>query len=313
MTRPSLATAWDKLSPNVRGSLLVTASGVFFATVNLLVKFLGHDLHVMQIAFFRALFGLLWVVPFVLPHGLAVLKTRRPVGHFLRGAFGMGAMFCLFYSAIHLPLADATALTFTKPYFVVGFAVLFLGEPFRTERLLAITIGFAGMLILMRPGVSTEPAAFVALFGAIFMALVVIMLAKLGQTEPSVTVMFYFGLVSTVMTAIPALVVWQPPSLWQCVMLVAIGAIGASAQTLMLRGFATGETTVLVNFEYIQLIHAAVFGFIFFGDLPDRWTIVGSLIIVGSAAFLVRSEKKNSKPAATAAPTPAPAAARTHG
>jgi drug/metabolite transporter (DMT)-like permease len=300
----AIQLGWDELSDNVKGACLVMLSGLLFSTVSLLVKLLGHDLHVLQIAFFRALFGLLWVLPFAAAQGVGVLRTTRPIGHLLRGAFGMGAMFCSFYAAIHLPLADATALTFTKPFFVVLFAVMFLGETLRSERLVAIVIGFAGMLILLRPDLHTDLAAFVALFGAVFMALVVIMLAKLGRSEPSVTVMLYFGLISTAIAFGPMLFVWQWPTWPQFLLLIAIGACGAAAQTAMLRGFAIGETTVLVNFEYLQLMHAALFGLIFFGDIPTSWTVIGSLVIVGSAAYVAHSEAAKTRRAKLAAISP---------
>ena len=100
---------------------------------------------------------------------------------------------------------------------------------------------------------------------------------------------------STAIAIVPAIPVWKQPTLPEFGLLIAMGACGASAQTLMLRGFAVGETTVLVNFEYLQLLHAIVFGFIAFGDLPDVWTITGSIVIVLSAAYVARREAQDAR------------------
>lgn len=296
-----VAGIWGGLSPNARGAWLVVASGVLFTLVSVFVKLLGQSLHSFEIAFFRALFGLLWVLPAVAWHGVGVLRTKRPLGHVMRGAFGMGVMFCSFYAAIHLPLAEVTAYGFTKPFFVALLAVLFLGEACPPRRLAAIAVGFGGMLLLLRPDVTANPAILVALLAAVFMALVVVMVSKLGRSEHPVAVMFYFGLVSTAIAAVPALLVWRQPTGEELALLALMGGCGALAQSLMLRAFSIGEATVLVNFEYLQLLHAILFGIVVFGDIPGLATLAGSAVIILTAAYVARREGRRAAPVTPAA------------
>ncbi|MGD1878983.1 MAG: DMT family transporter [Kiloniellaceae bacterium] len=279
-----IAARWAALGANTRGAVFVLLSGIGFTTVSMLVKLLGAELHAFQIAFFRAFFGLLVILPFALGQGLPALKTRQRGTHLLRAACGMGAMYCTFYAAIHLPLADVTAYGFTKAFFVVLFAALFLGERVYTRRVIPICCGFLGVLVLLRPGFAMEPAALVGLLAAVFMALVVVTIAKLGRSEPYWTVMFYFGVVSTLIAIGPAVAVWRDPGLAQLGVLALVAVCGVTAQTLMLRGFSLGETTAMVNFEYVQLLYAVLYGIFIFGDFPDVWTVAGSLIIVVSAS-----------------------------
>lgn len=283
---------WRTLPPNTRGAILVLLSGIGFTSVNMLVKVIGGELHAFQIAFFRAFFGFLVIIPFALHQGVAALKTPQRFGHVLRAVFGMGAMYCTFYAAIHLPLADVTAYGFTKAFFVAVFAYPVLGERIYRSRTIPICIGFAGALILLRPGFGLEPAAAVALLAAVFMALVVVMIAKLGRSEPYWTVMFWFGVLSTCIAIGPALAVWQPLSWTQLGMLAAIGVLGVTAQTLMLRGFTVGDTTAMVNFEYVQLLYAVLYGVFLFSNYPDFWTMTGSLVIVASASYVARHGHK---------------------
>jgi len=165
------------------------------------------------------------------------------------------------------------------------------GLPMKKGR--AGTVGFVGVLLLLRPGLSMDVAALAAVLGAVFMALVVIMVAKLGRSESYLTVMLYFGIVSSAIAVAPAALVWRQPDLRELGLLVAMGACGVAAQTMALRGFAIGEATVLVNFEYLQLLNAIVYGFVAFGAVPDAWTIAGSLIIVLTAAYVARREARS--------------------
>ncbi|HEV7370373.1 DMT family transporter [Arenibaculum sp.] len=287
-----IGARWRTLPPNARGAVLVLLSGIGFTSVNMLVKVIGGELHAFQIAFFRVFFGFLVIIPFALHQGLPALRTRHRFGHVLRAVFGMGAMYCTFYAAIHLPLADVTAYGFTKAFFVVVFAHFVLGERIYRSRTIPICLGFVGALILLRPGFGIEPAAVVALLAAVFMALVVVMIAKLGRSEPYWTVMFWFGVLSTCIAIGPALAVWQPLSWTQLGMLAAIGVLGVTAQTLMLRGFTIGDTTAMVNFEYVQLLYAVLYGVFLFSNYPDVWTITGSLVIVASASYVARHGHK---------------------
>ena len=141
---------WLKLSPALRGALWMLLGGLLFSVMGVLVKFLGKRLDSFQIAFFRAAFGFACILPFALAAGARNLRTRRLPAHLLRGLLGMISMFGGYYSVVHLPLADATALGFTKPLFVIILAVLILREKVRIRRWTATVVGFIGVVIMLR-------------------------------------------------------------------------------------------------------------------------------------------------------------------
>ncbi len=295
MTIPGLTAVerrltWTALAANTQGALWVLLAGLFFSVMSVLIKMLGARLDSFEIAFFRALFGLLAVLPFVCRGGIGELKTRYPLKHFVRALIGVGAMFCGFYAITHLTLADSVAFSFTKPLFLIPLAVLFLSEKVRARRWTATAIGFAGAVIMLRPGGDMELAALLALAGALLVAVVTVLIKQLSATDRPTTILFYFGVCATVLTALPAALVWISPTWQEVAMMAAVGALGAFAQHCMIRGFAVGEATAVAPFDYMRLIFAVALGFIFFFEVPDLWTVVGAAVIMGSTLYIAQRE-----------------------
>lgn len=293
--RPPLQ-AWLRLSDNTRGIAWMLASGILFSCMAALIKHVGTSFEAIQMAFFRTGFGFLAILPFVaFSGGMKVIRTRRPWGHLLRGVCGAGAMACSFYAVAELPLADATAYTFTKPLFLVLLAALFLGEKIRLRRAVATAIGFAGILLMMQgQGFrgELEWASLVALVGAALVAVVVVQVKRLMRTEAPITVLFWFGLISTVLTAVPALLVWRHPTWEELLLLVAIGATGASAQSCIIRGYRVAEATIIAPFDYIRLLYAAALGFFLFGEIPGWWTVAGAGVVVAATLYIALREAR---------------------
>ena len=290
-----LLARWDALPGHVRGGVLTLGSGVAATLMAVTARFLGDRIHATEVAFFRAAFGWLSVMPFVIAAGPRILRTQRPGQHLVRGVFGGISMLSLFYSIMHLPLADATTYSFTRGMFLIVLAALFLGEPFRFARVFAIVAGFAGMLVMLRPQMGVQPAALVALGGAFFTAFSVASVKLLMRTESPVTVMFYFGLCSTLLTLVPALFVWVTPNPWEMALRLLVGALGALNQTLFLRAYRATDATVLAPFEYTQLLTAALFGYLFFGDVPGPYTWIGAGIIVAANLALTYWESRRKR------------------
>jgi drug/metabolite transporter (DMT)-like permease len=202
----------------------------------------------------------------------------------------MTAMFGGFYSVVHLPLADATALSFTKPLFVIVLAVIVLKEKVRIRRWSATIGGFIGVLVMLRPGAGIEPAAIVGIGAALAVAGVVIMVKDLTKTEQPIAILFYFGLVSTVIALAPALWFWQQPTWWELTLLIAIGALGAGGQGATVRSYLCGEATFVAPFDYTRLLYAGFLGWLFFAEVPDSWTWIGAGIIVASTLYIAYRE-----------------------
>lgn len=283
----------DRLAPNLRGALWVLLAMALLSVMSALVKTVGQRLDVFQIAFFRALFGLAVILPFMLRVGRAGFATRRPLTHVARGILGVSAMMCGFYAVTRLPLADATAITFTKPLFLVLLAAPFLGETVGPRRWAAVAIGFAGAVIMVRPGgAGIDGAALVALGGALLVAIVTVVIKKLSETERPVTILFYFGITSTAVAAIPAAAVWRAPTLAELALLLTIGALGATAQTCTIRAYRVGEASAITPFDYARLLFAGLLGMVFFAEFPDAWTLLGAGIIVASSFYIARREAR---------------------
>ncbi|WP_193185900.1 DMT family transporter [Nisaea sediminum] len=292
----SLSSRFAALSPNTQGAIWIVISCVIFSLMQANVKLLGARLDTFQIAFFRCAFGLAVILPFMFRAGSHVFKTRRPLAHLLRGCLGAGAMACGFYSVTHMPLADATAISFAKPLFMIVLAVLFLNETVRWRRWSATAVGFLGVLIMVRPGSSEIGfAAGIALLGTLFVALVVVVVKKLATTESPLTILFSFGIISTSIMTVPAILVWQEPTWSEMAMLLAVGALGSAGQACAVKGFKVGEATAVVPFDYSRLLFAGFIGFWLFGDVPGLHTLAGAGLIVASTLYIARREAQLGK------------------
>lgn len=283
---------FDALAPNLRGAIWVVLAAALFVVMGTLTKLLADRFESAQMGFFRVLFGLLAVLPFVARMGPRQLATGRLWLHLVRGLGGGMAVLCGFYAVMHLSFADAVAISYARMLFVIPLAVLFLGETVRVRRWTATAVGLVGVLIMLRPHGEVELATWVALLGALLVAGVSIMVKRLAETERPETLLFYFGVTSTLVTLLPALAVWRQPTAWELVLLLAIGGSGAAAQYCMIQGYKSGEATAVIPFDYARLIFAAAVGIVLFAEYPDVWTIVGAAVIVAATLYIALREAK---------------------
>lgn len=289
---PPRRPLWTRLPDNLRGALWLLGATAVYSVQGLLVKTLGLRLSPFEVAFFRCLFGLLILVPF-----LAGTRSYRISGspwmHLLRALVGVSGMFCGFYAVTYLPLATATAITFTKPLFLIVLAVLFLGEQVRWRRWTATAIGFVGVLIVARPGSEAfSPAMLVALVGSFLIADVAVLVKKLSATDRNVTIMFYFAVITTAIAAIPAYFVWQTPIGMEWPLLVFVGVAASMGQYCTLRALRVAEATAVMPFDYTRLLFAGIFGYVFFAEVPDGWTLLGSAVLIASTLYIAQREMR---------------------
>jgi drug/metabolite transporter (DMT)-like permease len=281
-----------RLPDFARGALWMIGATTVYSVQGLLVKLLGQRLSPFEVAFFRCLFGLLVLVPF-----LAGTRSYRISGspwmHLLRALVGVSGMFCGFYAVTYLPLATATAITFTKPLFLIVLAVLFLGEVVRWRRWTATAVGFLGVLIVARPGSEVfSPAMLIALLGSFLIADVAVLVKKLSATDRNVTIMFYFAVITTLIAAVPAYFVWQMPLGIEWPLLIFVGVAASLGQYCTLRALRIAEATAIMPFDYTRLLFAGAFGYFFFGEVPDGWTLLGIAVLVGSTLYIAQREMR---------------------
>jgi drug/metabolite transporter (DMT)-like permease len=289
-----VSTLWLRLPGNTRGALWMVAAASAFACNAALIKWLtAMQVPPFQIVFARAVIGLVIILPFIWPDGLAAIRTRHAGVHVLRGLFGAGAMLAGYLAISLLPLAEVTALTFTQPLFTLLLAVALLAERVRWRRWTATLVGFLGVLIMVRPGAATfQPEALLALASAFGIAMAVVLVKRLPGGERHSTMLFYFGVVATVVTAGPAIAVWQTPSPVELALMALVGVVGMASQAAIIRAYRAGEAAYVAPFDYSKLILATLLGFFAFGEVPGLWTFLGAAVIVASTLYISRREAR---------------------
>lgn len=294
---------WDELPVTIRGAVWATLAALSFTLMAAVIKSLGARLDSFEIAFFRCLFALAVTLPFALREGPAAFRTDRLGVHMGRALVGIGAMFCGYYGITKLELADATTIGFTRALFMIPFAVLFLGEKIRAARWTATVLGFIGVVVMMRPGGGGPLfAMFVALAGAAFTAGSIVFVKKLAQTENPVTILLYFNFTTTLLSFPAALPVWTTPHLAELVLLGVVAALAGLGQFCTIRGYGIAEASALVPFGYGRLVFALFLGFVFWGEIPDSWSVAGAVIIIVSTLFIGLREARGKAPPGRAAP-----------
>ncbi len=293
-----IETRWLKLPPNVRGILWLVMGTLAFSINDLFVKSLGKSMSPFQMAFFRYGIGFLIMAPVFMRMGAVGLKTSRPSIHGARLVIACIAQVGVYTTVVYLPLADATALAFSRILFTTIVAVIVLREVVSGGRWTATFAGFVGVIIMVRPGGEVDPIVFVAIGSACTFAVANVMIRLMSTTEPPNRILFYYQAGGIAVFLIPTILLWQsPPDIVSWLMALAIGILTAVGMIGFIRGFAVGEASVIGPTEYIRLIFAAAFGLLIFGEVPDVWTIVGALIIVACTSFIARMEAARKRPA----------------
>ena len=287
------AARWGRQTPALKGILLMCLSTVAFAAMHGLVRFVSDVLPPFQIAFFRNVFGLAFLLPLLMRSRFEILRTKRIGLHALRGVINIGAMLMFFTALSISPLAKVTALSFTAPIFMAILAVLFLGERFRIYRWLAILLGFVGMLIILRPGfVTIDTGALLVLGSASLWAVAMVIIKILSRTESSVTTVAYMGIFLGIFSVFPAIWVWQPFGIQTLGWMVLIGLFGTVAQMALSQALKETDPTALMPFDFLKLIWTAIIGAWFFAEIPDVFTWVGAAFIFSSGLFIAYRERQ---------------------
>jgi drug/metabolite transporter (DMT)-like permease len=291
----------------VMAALFMVGSGVFFTGLSAAIRHLGQEMHPFEVAFFRNLFGLAFMLPWLARAGLAGLRTSRLALYSVRCLLGLASMLCWFTALALLPLALAAALSFTAPLFATVMAALVLKETVRLRRWTATTVGFVGVLVILWPqlrmpdtaGFST--GAILAILSTILSVIVSLIVKRLSATEPANAIVTYMVLIMTPMSLVPAIFVWTwpPPETW--IWLVSMGALGSLGHICYVRAFAMADASAVMPYDYTRLLFAALLGWILFAEVPTAWTWAGGVIIVCSAIYIAHREAQLRQTAATQA------------
>jgi drug/metabolite transporter (DMT)-like permease len=289
---PALSTPHPTARQVAIGIGLMVLATFGFSVMSGLVKAVSPPIPTVQVLFFRAAFAMVpLMLVIMLTGGPRQLRTMQPQGHVVRSLAGLIGSFCYFYAYGHMPLADVVAISFSMPLFATALAVPLLGETVRIRRWTAILVGFAGVLVMVRPGGSTfTPVALIMVAGAALYAVASIAIRKMSATETSASIVFYFTLTSMVASAVALPWVWVTPSGKELAFLVMVGLIGGVAQICMTRAFGAAALAIIAPFEYASLLWSVGIGWMFWGEVPDWAVGVGAMLVVGSGLYILHRE-----------------------
>ncbi|MFS8868438.1 DMT family transporter [Synechococcus sp. H65.1] len=255
-----------------------------FACLGAIIRLNTPALHPFEIVFLRNLFGLLALVPLLLQAGIHSLRTAKMGFYLLRSAISTLGMLLSFWAASLLPLAEATALSFVQLLFASLMAVWVLGEQMRPSRWLGLGLGFAGALVMLRPGFrELSLGTGLALAAAALFAWVTIVLKILARTESSLTITAYMGLLQTPLSFLAAVWVWRWPSPEQWLWMAAMGLLGSLGQVALTQAYKLAEVTMLLPLDFFRLLWASLLGFWVFAEIPDGWTWMGGALVLAGA------------------------------
>ena len=285
------------LPSNTIGALWILLAAFLFSIMVTLIKFVGQDLSVFQILVIRQVIMLLIVAPKILPGLPTSLSTPRPGLQLIRIVVAATAMLCGFTAIIELPMADATAISFSKTFFVTIFAIWLLGEKVGVHRWGATIIGFLGVLLMLRPQGDgfIDHYALLAIAGAACAGLVMIVVRILTRTDAPVTILTYQAFGVGVLMLAPAIMTWQAPTLAEWGLLILIGIVSWAAQMSNIQAFKAGEATAIASLDYTRLLYATIFGALIFGSWPRTETLIGAAVIIAASIYTVRREAKRGR------------------
>ena len=272
---------------------MMLLSTLGFSIMHALIRHLAGALDPIQIAFFRNFFGLVVFLPWFLRYGFAPLRTNQLKLHALRAVLNVCAMFAFFSALGMTPLARVTALGFTAPLFATLLSVVVLGEVIRLRRWTATICGFLGTLVILRPGFAEiDLGSLLSLFAALLWGCTLIVIKVLARTESSITITSYMNILLTLLSLVPALLVWRTPEGTQWLWLLAIGVLGTLSQVAITQSLKEADTGAVMPFDFCKLIWVAILGYLFFAEVPDLFVWLGGAIVFASATYIAIRESR---------------------
>ena len=274
-------------------SFLLILAYVTFTLTSVLVRIAAEDVPILMIIYIRQVMSLLILSPFFYYQRQAIIHSRHFRLHGLRGLTAIGGMFCGLTSVTYAPLADVTAIQMSEVLFTTLMAASFFDERVDGHRWIAVLIGFAGVVIMLRPfSDGFNSFMLIALAGAVFNALSVLVLRVGSDHDSAIVVLFYQGLVIVAVMSLPAFLFWQSVSLHGLAVVVMMSLLLAGGQWLFTLAVRVGQASALAPLNYIRLVMMALVGWLLYDEQPGTYTLIGGLLIVGSVTYTIQRNAK---------------------
>ncbi len=282
----------DTANDTGRGIALMVLAVGLYSIMDAMVKWLGPSYPTMELVFFRSLFAFI-PIAFVLwrSGSLAALRTQNPLGHSGRALAGLVSLSLFFYAYTRMPLANVVAISFAAPLLVTALSVPLLGERVGRRRWTAMSIGFIGVIIMVKPDAGMfDRIAILALAATVFYALVIVSIRKLSRTETPTAIVFYYAATSTLVAGAVLPFVWVMPDAEGWLLLILVGVIGGAAQFAMTHAYRLAEVSVIAPFDYMHIFWAALLGFFIWGEVPGNTLWIGVPIVMASGIYILFRE-----------------------
>jgi drug/metabolite transporter (DMT)-like permease len=291
--KPAVRTAPARADRPFRGIALILASTVFLGVSDVTAKYLSATLPSIEIAWIRFLVFALIMSPAMLPGSpLYAMRTERLGLQLMRGVALLSSSLIFISGLRFLPIAEASATGFVSPLFVTALSIVFLGERVGVRRWIATALGLIGVLIILRPGSGAfHPAALFPIVSALAWAGTLIMTRMLSGREHVLTTMTYSSIAGVCILSALVPFAWVAPSWHDILFGVLIGVASTAGQWIVVLAFRYADASVLAPFSYTQLLWVSILGFVIFGELPDIWTVLGAVFIVGSGLYTAHRER----------------------
>jgi len=284
-----------------KGIALQIGATFLFTIMAAMVRIVSERVPTGEVVFARsffALFPLLALLAYRREISAAV-RTAHPVGHVVRGTVGVGGMAFGFSALARIPLADATAISFTAPLLTVALAAILLRETVQFYRWAAVAVGLGGVVLMLWPHLgggfdTTEHriGALCALAGAVCTAVAMTQVRRLTATETTASIVFYFQALAAVAGLATAAWGWTLPSLGDAALLVTLGVLGGVGQILLTESYRYAPASVVAPFAYSAMLWSLLLGFVLFSEVPPLLVLAGGLIVVGAGLFVIWRERQ---------------------
>jgi drug/metabolite transporter (DMT)-like permease len=280
---------------NARGALFALAAFGFFATHDVIIKVLGGGYSPIQILFFSVILTFPLATLYLMRDSTSgTLIPKHPYWMAARTVAAVITGFSAFYAFSVLPLAQVYAIVFASPLLITIMAIPVLGEKVRLRRWLAVLVGLAGVIIVLRPGqTELELGHLAALFAAVCGAFASIVVRKIGREERTVVILLYPMMANFIVMAALLPLVYQPMPIEDLGLLAVLAVLAWTAGRFLVAAYNSGEAVIVAPMQYSQIIWATVYGFFFFDELPTVNTILGSAVIIASGLYIVLRESRS--------------------
>ena len=284
-------------TPSVARALaLMLMATLLLSSMHVVVRYLAADLHPFVVVFFRNLFGLVVLLPLLYKNGIGSLATEKTSLYALRICIGLCAMLSWFYALSKVPVANATALSFSSTIFATLAAWVFLQEKMRVRRWLAIIAGLLGVVVVLRPGMDGfNQYGLLVIASAAAWGISIAIVKKLSTTDSTIAIVGWMSIGLSILSFWPALLVWQWPNTTQMGLLLLVGGLASGGHYCMTNAVRIADMATVMSVDFFRLIWAAILGYLVFNDVIDAGTVLGAAIIFISAWYIIVREREIEK------------------